>query len=373
MGTPRNSRAVGDEGQYNSARDIRASAFLRKFFGVEREEIVKKGGAPKEEAVDEALVRELQWLRKGEGVTLRRLSCAPALLALASGGASVAEPRSEQAIHGAEQLLRRGLESLGHGLGAEALRVALAVDLEDPLTLTQRRHDFAAKHNKHPDTVENHENRTIHELALRLRGLGPPHEDCGSAGDPDRSLQTELALSAPLRGEAEAAGIHLIRSNDDLVTALLSVVETAEHCLATTGSRSRDPEYLGAIEQRVENAGIAHYRVLCGPPHWSVLKDHLRRLVEIKSADPIGGNRRMFIGLVSDFSREPERSLCANEHKAVVVLPSLNGVERYDTALQLEGVEFAMAYVRLVQEMFAGAQSIETAADVAALPLVREG
>jgi hypothetical protein len=73
------------------------------------------------------------------------------------------------------------------------------------------------------------------------------------------------------------------------------------------------------------------------------------------------------------FSREPERFLCANEHEAVIVLPSLNGVERYDTALKLDGVEFGMAYVRLVQELYAGAQPVETHEDVAALALVREG
>jgi hypothetical protein len=323
---------------------------------------VKKAGVPAEETVHDALVRELQWLRKGEGVTLRRLSSAPILLTIASGDPDGAEKRSDQSIHAAEELLRRSLDSLGHGIGAEALRAALAIDLEDPSTLTQRRCDFAEKHGKHPDTVESHENKTIEELALRLHWL---------------SRQAELRPEDSTRpaapsGAATGEGIALIRSNDELVAALLDIVETADHCLATAGSRSRDPDYLGAIERIVEKRGIAHYRVLCGPPHWSILKDHLQRLLEIEAADPVGGNRRMFIGVVSDFSREPERFLCANEHRAVVVLPSLNGVERYDTALRLDGAEYGMAYVRLVQELYAGALRIETASDVAALDVVRD-
>jgi hypothetical protein len=331
---------------------------IGNFSGSQWERTVKKAGAPSEETVRESLVRELQWLRKGEGVTLRRLSSAPALLAVASGEPTVAEASVEQAIHAAEQLLRRGLDTLGHGLGAEALRAALAVDLEDPLTLTQRRYDFAARHRKHPDTVENHENRTIHELALRIQVLATQPGEGEAAAD-GRS------------GGDDRSDISLIRSNDNLVSALLDVVESAEHCLVAVGSRSRDPKYLEAIEQQVERTGIAHYRVLCGPPHWSVLKDHLVRLLAIKAAHPIEGNRRMFIGILSDFSREPERFLCANERRAVIVLPSLNGVERYDTALKLEGIEFGMAYVRLVQELYAGAHPIETDEDVAALTLVQ--
>jgi hypothetical protein len=208
---------------------------------------------------------------------------------------------------------------------------------------------------------------------LRIQVLAAPPRDREAAADPDSGGEV---LSAPSTRQPSADhrnGVSLIRSNDDLVAALHDVVESAEYCLAAVGSRSRDPKYLEAIERQVERTGVTHYRVLCGPPHWSELKAHLVRLLEIKAADPIGGNRRMFIGVVSDFSREPERFLCANEHKAVVVLPSLNGVERYDTALNLKGVEFGMAYVRLAQELYAGSRPLETDADVAALPVVHEG
>jgi succinyl-diaminopimelate desuccinylase len=50
----------------------------------------------------------------------------------------------------------------------------------------------------------------------------------------------------------------------------------AWECLVVMGSRSRDPGYLGAIEAALaERPSLVFYRVLFGPPHHQVLKDHL--------------------------------------------------------------------------------------------------
>lgn len=322
--------------------------------------MVKKEGEFRADRLGNALVKEIQWLRKGEGVTLRRIGAAPTLLSLARAEAGGGHERDEQAIHAAEQLLRRGVDSLGNSLGARALRAALAIDCDEPLTLTQRRCDFAEDHNRHPDTVESHENRAIHELALRIRLLADAAPDLDDEPSP------------VLRDRTGLPRMRLIRSSEDLVATLLTVVEEAEHCLVATGSRSRDQRYLEAIEKKLEGTGIVHYRVMYGPPHWAVFRLHLARLFEIKSTYAIAGNPRMFIGMITDLGREPERFLCANEHRAVVVLPSLNGLERYDTALDLEGDEYGIGYTRLVQEMYAASQPIDRAEHVAALPVLRE-
>lgn len=322
--------------------------------------MVKKEGEFRADRLGNALVREIQWLRKGEGVTLRRISAVPTLLQLAAKEAGSGHEGDEQAIRAAEQLLRRGLDCLGNGLGARALRAALAIDCDEPLTLTQRRCDFAEQFGRHPDTVETHENRAIHELALRIRLLS--------------EVSGDVEEEPPAVGGTRAVptGMRLLRNNDELVAALVQVVEEAEHCLVTTGSRSRDGRYLDAIEKKVESTGIIHYRVLCGPPHWAVLRSHLARLLDIKSRFALAGNPRMFIGMMADLVREPERSLCANERRAVVVLPSLNGRERYDTALDLVGDEYGMGYTRLVQEMYAASQPLDRVEEVAALPVLRE-
>lgn len=333
-------------------------------------------------------MRELQWLRRGEGLTLRKLASTPTLLWLGSGRGASGEPDGD-AIFATDRMLRRQLADLGDGLAPKALRAALAVDRDDPRTLTHRRHDFAEDHNKHPDTVESHENRAIDELALRIlrretprpgsdvaglqvakgdRGEGP---GAGPVGSPPAAGLSAGGFAS--EGSGGAPGdIRLVRGHRALLDSLLAVVLDAQECLVTTGSRSRDPDYLRAIEDRVASSAVVHYRVLCGPPHWAVLKSHLLRLQEVRSESPPGGNPRIMIGLLEDLRREPEHFICTNERRAILILPSLNGLEHYDTALDLEGREYGTAYVRLVQEMYAASQPVETAEDILALPVLRE-
>ncbi|WP_148271941.1 hypothetical protein [Saccharopolyspora spinosa] len=75
----------------------------------------------------------------------------------------------------------------------------------------------------------------------------------------------------------------LLVGHHDLRDAMTEVVRNAHRYLAVLGSRSRDTAYLETIEtvlaQRPE---LVHYRVLFGPPHHQVLKDHLLRLLEIR-------------------------------------------------------------------------------------------
>jgi hypothetical protein len=268
------------------------------------------------EGTKDALVRELQWLRRGEGLTLRKLASAPTLLCLASSLGRAGAQAEDEAIFAADRLLRLELTNLGDGLGARALRAALALEGEDPRTLTSR--------------------------ARLLTSTGLP------------------------------ATASLVHGHRELLDSLLAVVHGAEECLVASGSRSRDPDYLQTIENRLASTAVVHYRVLCGPPHWSVLKSHLLRLQEMRSGSIPGGDPRILIGLLSDFRREPERFICANERRAVLILPSLNGLEHYDTGLDLDGEQYGMAYVRLVQEMYAASQPVETESDILALPLVRE-
>jgi hypothetical protein len=162
-----------------------------------------------------------------------------------------------------------------------------------------------------------------------------------------------------------------VLGHHELLDRLYHVVGEAEECLVATGSRSRDPGYLAAIEERVANSAIVHYRVLCGPPHWPVLQAHLLRLHQLR-ATVSGGDPRILIGLFRDVRRGPEHFICANERRAVLVLPSLNGLERYDTGLELAGESFGTAYVRLVHELYAASEPVESESAIRALPLLRE-
>jgi hypothetical protein len=78
---------------------------------------------------------------------------------------------------------------------------------------------------------------------------------------------------------------------------------------------------------------LVHWRVLVGPPHRQVLKDHLIRLLDLRDpADRTYGMQTLHLGMVEDQIREPERFFVASESQAVVTIPCLQsqiGRDRY--------------------------------------------
>ena len=111
----------------------------------------------------------------------------------------------------------------------------------------------------------------------------------------------------------------------------------ARECLVVTGSRSRDTGYLEAIETCLqERPALACYRVLFGPPHHQVLKDHLIRLLHLRDpGDRSLGFKTLHIGIVEDTEGSPERFFCASERMAVVPIPSLTSHEAFDSGVVL--------------------------------------
>lgn len=176
-------------------------------------------------------------------------------------------------------------------------------------------------------------------------------------------------------GASSTHGVRIIRTNDDLTKTLLDIVQEAQEYLVTTGSRSRDLLYLQAIEARLlTTPTLIHYRVLFGPPHWQVLKDHLLRLILLRSPSsrPRGPGQNLFLGIVDDFLREPETFICANERHAFVRLPSLTKVESWDTGIELTDPTDARAYCQFVEGVYRASRKIESRRQVAGLPILAE-
>jgi hypothetical protein len=115
----------------------------------------------------------------------------------------------------------------------------------------------------------------------------------------------------------------------------------------------RDPDYLTSIEAKLaRQPDVVHYRVLFGPPRRRVLKEHLAHLLQVRNPESRqGGNKTIFIGLFEDLAKEPENGVCANENRAFVRLPSMNGMQKHDTGIEFRGPAHASRYVRLVQEL----------------------
>lgn len=109
-------------------------------------------------AVDPDVIAELRSLRKGRGLTPAGVARATKLM--------TALQRDD--AHRAYELIVTTLREMGEDLEVRALRNAYGIDMSSPGKLTARRNDFALANDRHVDTIENYENRTIDELASRL-------------------------------------------------------------------------------------------------------------------------------------------------------------------------------------------------------------
>lgn len=166
----------------------------------------------------------------------------------------------------------------------------------------------------------------------------------------------------------------LLAGWDALQSAMLATVTEARECLTVMGSRSRDRTYLETIETVLaERPALVCYRVLFGPPHHQVLKDHLMTLLQLRDpGDRSLGVKTLHLGLVEDVTASPERFFCASERMAVVPLPSLTSHEAFDCGVVL-GETAALRLLEHGRQAYAAARKVETAQSVAGLGVLREG
>src|SRR5262249_15011389 len=151
----------------------------------------------------------------------------------------------------------------------------------------------------------------------------------------------------------------------DLQAALVNVVRGARECLVAVGSRSREPSYLKAIEQALEaRPELVHYRILIGLPHHQVFKDHLLRLAALGSSQGRSqGPKTLFVSMLDDLARDPERFFVASERAAVVTLPSVNSPANFDTAVLIGDPRIAQALLQHGRALYGG-RLLESAAAV---------
>jgi len=156
--------------------------------------------------------------------------------------------------------------------------------------------------------------------------------------------------------------------------ANLRLVEEAREELYTVGSRSRDPDYLKAIETVLAEQGKLRYtRVLFGPPRRQELKDHLLRVRNLRDpADRTHGYRTLDLALFDDPRRQIEFNLCGNERRCLVVLPSAAGeIGEYDTAVVFSDPEVVRGYSRLAQALADAGTRLDDVDQLEALTVLR--
>jgi GntR family transcriptional regulator len=167
-----------------------------------------------------------------------------------------------------------------------------------------------------------------------------------------------------------SAGIKLITSGEELLAANLQVVRGARESLVAVGSRSREPNYLHAIEQALESwPDLVHYRILIGPPHHQMLKDHLLRLAEL-STSRSSGPKTIFASMIGDLTHDAERFFVASERAAVAILPSVNSPANFDTAVLIGDPRIAQALQQHGRALYGG-HVLESAEEIKALEVLR--
>jgi transcriptional regulator with XRE-family HTH domain len=204
------------------------------------------------------------------------------------------------------------------------------------------------------------------ELGRHTTSIGHRKTLCEIYGQPPDGL-----FAHQDEGLTTHSAPQLLAGFPDLQRAMLTTVTTARECLVVMGSRSRNTEYLNAIETALaQRPTLVHYRVLFGPPYHQVLKDHLMRLLELRDPqDRSLGIKTLHLGLVNDPDGSPERFFCANERIAVVPIPSLTSHEAFDSGIVLGPVP-AMRLLDHGRQAYAAATRVETIAQVEDLEVV---
>ena len=130
----------------------------------------------------------------------------------------------------------------------------------------------------------------------------------------------------------------LIVGRDKVKKEMIAIVMNSKKFLSISGSRARDSTYLNTIENHLSNNNVMHTRVFFGMPKYKESADHIEKLRKIRlEEDASEGESSIKIGIYqqndSSGRNEPERNFCISEKRALFILPSINGLAIFDTAL----------------------------------------
>ncbi len=166
----------------------------------------------------------------------------------------------------------------------------------------------------------------------------------------------------------EFSAPRLLTTSEEILKTNLEIVGAASKFLCATGSRSRDGEYLDAIEQRVtENPSLAYFRILFGTPLTPQMVQHLRRIIDIRDGNE-EPRQTISIGVYASVRTYPlEATICLNERMALFVLPSIHGAWRYDTAVVFEEPAVIEGWHRWIEEMYRAGKPISSTAEITKL------
>ena len=143
------------------------------------------------------------------------------------------------------------------------------------------------------------------------------------------------------------------RMYDEMYLGRDSIVSSANEFLYVTGSRSKNPQYLEAIEKKLEERrDLRHVRILIGVPRYDIMVAHLRKVASLCAARPRKDGRRSFeVGYFNLGDRAAERFIVCSEKRLLISLPSFRTALGYDTALIVDDPSVARRVGDLIATM----------------------
>lgn len=194
-------------------------------------------------------IAELRWARRGEGLTVDKLTQMPAVLDLPvvrEALAGVPEARRPAAAYRA---VREAARALGNSLHARMLRAALGIDDESGArNLSERRAQF--KSFNEARTIYDVENRMVDALVTALGGLAEARRPA-AAPEPEPDEDRVRAWNVPLLRDPHFVG------RDDLVAALRAALGTGG-AAALTHTVTKAVSGLGGIGKTALAAEFAY-------------------------------------------------------------------------------------------------------------------
>lgn len=180
-----------------------------------------------------------------------------------------------------------------------------------------------------------------------------------------------------------------ISGHDNLISELRKIVNEADDFLYITGSRTSNASYISEIESKVKaTPKLVHYRILHGYPWKKELKEHLLALRRVRpSNDRVRGQASCVLGIYIPYAetfskknpikksaksrrREAEFFISVNEHRTLLIVPSLLNPGAFDTGLISTDADNIKAWKHYVEWLAGESEKLDSEEVLMKLPIL---
>jgi hypothetical protein len=199
--------------------------------------------------------------------------------------------------------------------------------------------------------------------------------------------EKNLALTNDLANAKETSSF--VIGHDNLMLELKKIVQEAREYLYITGARTSISSYMKDIEARVTNVKeLVHFRILHGYPWRRELKEHLLALRKIRPySEKVRGKDSCVLGVYipkletlskrnpikktpGSRRREAEFFVSINEHRAILIVPSLINPGAFDTGIVTTDSNSVKAWKHYVEWLAGQSEELNTAELIEKLPVL---